>query len=309
MRLDGDTPFIRREWRHIDLVVAPGGEQPALVLENKIGAIPGPEQLDGYYAGLRAAPPPFSLESAKLVLLTLMPPSFTPPSPWCSITHRDLLPALRETARQMSGSDSALVTAYAELVARLDEVARAYDPAVDLDGPAGLTFDEWRLLNESRLLSLVEKVRAGRFAEIAWHSLPGELREIAPVGAGYSNGSAIYQWFIPGPAGRLFGWQIQGGTFRLAVIMGERDPDSIADKVALAEELHKSFFDFGLPDHLAHVLSPYSGRKHWLTYKPSFVYRYRPLAPGTTWNDLLALVAWFSRRAVEYLAALPDNPR
>jgi hypothetical protein len=309
MRLDGDTPFIRREWRHIDLVVAPGGEQPALVLENKIGAIPGPEQLDGYYAGLRAARPPFSLESARFVLLTLMPPSFLPPSPWCSITHRDLLPALRETARQMSGSDSALVTAYAELVARLDEVARAYDPAVDLDGPAGLTFDEWGLLNESRLLSLVEKVRAGRFAEIAWHSLQRELRDIAPVGAGYSNGSAIFQWFIPGPAGRLFGWQIQGGSFRLAVIMGEHDPHPIARKVEMVAELYESFFNFELPDHLARLLNPYTGRKVWHRFAPSFVYQHRPLAPEATWNDLLALVAWFSRRTLDYLTALSDNSR
>ena len=307
-RIDGHTPFIRREWRHIDLIAWPGNDQAALVVENKVGAIPGPAQLDRYYAGLRSARPPFSLESARFVLLTLMPPSFVPPRPWCSMTYRDLLPALRETAQQMTSTDSAIVAEYAELVARLNEVARAYDPAEDLDGPIALAAHEWYVLSESRLLSIVEKARAVRFAQIASEALAA-LGEAVPVETGFTNGSGIIQSFATGPAGRLFGWQIQGGTFRLAVIMGEHDPHPIAKKVEMAAELYESFFNFELPDHLARMLNPYTGRKVWHRFAPSFVYQHRPLAPEATWNDLLALVAWFSRRTVEYLAALPDTPR
>ena len=93
-RVGDQVPFIRREWRHLDLLVALGDGLPALVLENKIGAIPNPRQLDGYYAGLCSTWLPFSLVLARFVLLTLTPPSFVAPEPWRSITYRHLLPAL-----------------------------------------------------------------------------------------------------------------------------------------------------------------------------------------------------------------------
>jgi hypothetical protein len=294
-RVDDHTPFIRREWRHVDLVAWPGDDQPALVLENKIGAIPGPAQLDGYYAGLRSAQPPFSLKAAKFVLLTLIPPAFEPSEPWRSVTYRKLLPALRETAQRMTGDDAGLLETYVDLVQRLDELATAYAPAANLNAPFALSTDERNLLLELRLLSLVEKVRTARFAELLTRSLPADIGAAGEAGTGYTNGSAIYQWFMPSSAGRRFGWQVQNGAFRLAVIMGARDPEPIARKVGLVADQYSSFFNFEAPGHLAHLLGPYVGRKLWLTYKPSFVYRYRPLAPDTTWNELLALAIWFSR--------------
>jgi hypothetical protein len=307
-RIDQQSAFVRREWHHIDLVVAPGDGQPALVVENKIGAIPTPGQLDRYHAELRSARPPFDPESAEYVLLTLTPPSFALPVPWRSVTYRELLPALQETARNLAESDASLVAAYAKTVARLDEVAAAYDPVVDLDAPFALSPDERGLLNESRLLPLVEKVRVGRFAEIATNLLTTELGEVGPVVSGFSNGSANYDWFIPVPAGRLIGWQIQGGTFRLAVIAGKGDPHVKAGLEALVAELYGSYFDFTLPDHLGHVLSRYRGKKQWLGYKPSFVYRYEELTPQITWRDLLDLVTWFSRHALRFAAGLRGGP-
>ena len=308
LRADGQTPFIRREWHHIDLVVVPGDGQPALVLENKIGAIPNPQQLDGYYARLRSAQPPFSLESARYVLLTLTPPSFVPPEPWRSVTYRELLPALRESAQNLTGPDASLVATYADLVARLDEVAMTYDPAGDLNGFFALEPDEWHVLNEARLLVLVEKVRAGRFAEIAAKKLTTELGEVGHVGGGFSNGSAIYEWFLPGPAGRLIGWQVQHGQFRLAVNTGENDPHPRAEQEALVAAQYASYFDFSLPDDLCYVFGQYAGRKQWLHYAPRFIYRYAPLAPDTTWNELLGLVRWFSRRAVGFAGSRQTDP-
>jgi len=299
-RVDNQSPFIRREWRHIDLLVAPGDGLPALVLENKIGAIPNPQQLDGYYAGLRSTWVPFSIDAAEFVLLTLTPPSCVAPEPWRSITYRHLLPALQETAQKLTGVDAALIAAYADMIARLIDVAMAYDPGVDLNAPFALSSEEWSMLNDSRLLSLVEKVRAGRFAEIVTNKLMTAIGEVGQVGAGFSNGSAIYQWFMAGQAGRLFGWQVQNGAFRLAVILGDADPRLRADQEALVAKLHSPYFDFSLTDDLRHTLGRYEGRKQWLYYAPSFVYQYRPLAPGTTWNDLLALATWFSRRTLEF---------
>jgi hypothetical protein len=300
-RVDNYTPFIRREWRHTDLVVAPGGGEPALVIENKIGAIPTLGQLDGYHAGLRSARPPFSLEAAKFVLLTLTPPSFALPAPWCSTTYRDLLPALRETARNLAGAEASLIDAYADMADRLDAVATAYDPTGNLDAPIGLAPDEWTVLNELRLLTLVEKVRAGQFARFVTDALSTTLGGAVPVETGFSNGSGIIQGFVCGPAGRRFGWQIQGGAFRLAVITEERDPGHIAEQVARVSKLYESYFDFELPEHLAPALRSYTGKKQWLSYAPGFVYRYRPLAPETSWRDLLALIEWFSRHTLAYV--------
>jgi hypothetical protein len=294
---------VRREWLHIDLAAWSETDERALVLENKIGAIPNPGQLDGYYAKLRSTQLPFSLlDSTAFVLLTLTPPSFTLPKPWSSVTYRDLLSPFRETAQQLTGTDAALLSAYEEMVARLDDVATAFDPAHDLDTPFALTFNEWSLVNGSRLMPLVERVRTGRFAELAIRELTTALGEVGQVGAGFSNGSGIYEWFIPGPAGRRIGWQIQGGAFRLAVIGGTRDPHVKAGLEALVAELYESYFDFTPPEHLSHTLSRYRGKKQWLGYKPSFVYRYAELTPATTWRELLELVAWFSRRALEVVS-------
>lgn len=308
-RVDQRTAFIRREWHRTDLVVSPGDGQPALVLENKIGAIPTPGQLNGYYAKLRSARPPISLDPAAFVLLTLTRPSFALPEPWRSVTYRELVPALRETARRLTGADATLVEAYADTVARLDEVAAAYDPVVDLDAPFALSPDERSLINESRLLPLVEKVRAGRFTELATRKLTAELGAVGPVVSGFSNGSANYDWFIPVPDDRLIGWQIQGGTFRLAVIAGKGDPRVNAGLEALVAKLYEPYFDFTLPDHLLSTLGRYRGKRQWLGYKPSFVYRYKELTPEVTWRDLLNLVTWFSRRALTFAAELQGQPR
>jgi PD-(D/E)XK nuclease superfamily protein len=304
LHVDKQSAFIRREWHHIDLVVAPGEDQPALVLENKIGAIPSPGQLDGYYAGLCSTWLPFSLELARFVLLTLTPPSFVPPEPWRSVTYWELLPALRETAQNLTGPDTNLVEAYADLVKRMDEIAAAHDPATDLGAPHALSGEERSVLGESRLLALVERVRSGRFAEIATNRLRDELGDVNSVGAGFSNGSAIYEWFVPGPAGRLFGWQIQGKQFRLAVIAANEDPRYLAGLEAMVAKLYESYFDFTLPDDLCDSLSPYRRRRPWLGYRPSFVYRYKEITPETTWNDLLSLVTWFSRHTIDFVAKL-----
>ena len=237
------------------------------------------------------------------------PPSFALPAPWRSVIYRELLPAFRETAQRLAGADANLVTGYADTVARLDEVAAAYDPACDLNAGVALSPDEWSLLNESRLLPLVEKVRAGRFAEIATNLLTSELGDVSHVTAGFSNGYALHDWFLDDPSGRLLGWQIQGNQFRLAVIGGKADPHLHSGLQTLVAELYESYFDFTLPDHLGNTLCRYRGKKQWLGYQPSFVYRYKELAPEITWSELLNLVTWFSRHALRFAAGLRGDPR
>jgi hypothetical protein len=194
------------------------------------------------------------------------------------------------------------------MVARLDEVAAEFDPAVNLDAPFALTLEDWGPLNGSRLLPLVERVRTGRFAELATRELTTALGEVGQVGAGFSNGSGIYEWFIPGPVGRRIGWQIQDGAFRLAVIGGAGDPRVKAGLEELVATQYQSYFDFTLPEHLSHALSRSKSKKQWLGYRPSFVYRYAEITPATTWRDLLSLVQWFSPRALEFAGDTGEAP-
>jgi len=300
-------PFIRREWRHLDLAISLGPDQAALVIENKIGAIPTDDQLRRYAHGLDRTPL-FALGATGCVLLTLTRTRHELPQEprrWHPVTYGDLLPAFRETAERMVGDDRTLMHAYVALVELLDKVAGAYDPSRDLEVPVMLSTEERESLHEARLLSLVEKVRAGRFAEHADEKLRDGLGATGHVGAGLSNGSAFNEWFVAGPNGRRFGWQIQGGQFRLAVVTGPDDPRARERREALVEDLYASFFDFAVPDSLRDTIGRYADKKAWLGYEPNFVYRFVPLTPGTTWDDLLALVEWFTGRIVSFAQRRP----
>ena len=293
-------PFIRREWRHVDLVFATGVGQPALVVENKIGAIPTAEQLIRYQDDVSRSLPTQS-DTVAYVLLTLTPPMFTVPEPWRSVTYRDLLSALRETAGQLSGDEAVLVSSYAAMVARLDEVARLYDPAGTLDEAVRLSRVERDALADARLLSLVEKVRAGRFAVLATRAIGDVLGEVVEVRSGLSNGSGLNDWFLAGPAGRRFGWQVQGEQFRLAIVTGPDDPRDRPRREDLVQDLYEPFFHFTPPDHLRHALEGYTGKKVWLGYEPNFVYRYAEITPSTTWAELLTLAVWFTGRTYAFV--------
>ena len=135
VRADGQEPIIKREWHHLDLVFCSGPGRETLVIENKIGAIPTGEQLARYADTVTKLAPSMKFGEPKHVLLTLTAPSFDLPEPWRSVIYHDLLDELRETARRVSGDDAHLMSAYVELVAQLDAVARAYDPNVNLDEP------------------------------------------------------------------------------------------------------------------------------------------------------------------------------
>ena len=57
------------------------------------------------------------------------------------------------------------------------------------------------------------------------------------------------------------------------------------------------------PGALAEMLMPYPGNKIWLGYGHQFVYRYRPLRPETTWQQLIDLTAHLTIRAIAYASA------
>jgi PD-(D/E)XK nuclease superfamily len=300
VRADGQEPFIEREWHHLDLVFCSGPGRETLVIENKIGAIPTAEQLVREAETVARLAPSMKFGELKYVLLTLTAPSPGLPGPWRSVVYRDLLDELRETARRVSGEDAHVVSAYVELVAQLDAVARAYDPDVNLDEAVLLPASEREHLARGRVLSLVDKVRVGRFAQLATCAQPPEIRPAGPVGAALYHTVGLNDWFVNGRPGRQFGWQIQGNQFRLAVMfIGPHNKSREAREQEVTEH-YNDYFDFTPPEALKGRLTPHQGKKLFLGFDPDMVYRYATLAPETTWHDLLGLTTFFSGHAHEY---------
>jgi hypothetical protein len=297
---------IRREWLHVDLYVDAGLPGRKLVLENKILAIATAEQLVRYRETLmqaaehRAVDPRDEVTSWRL--LTLLPPAFSLPEPWDVVTYDDLVEPLEQTAAILEGDAAALVRGYAVLVARLVRLTSLVDIGQDLDVPVQLGPDLASALRESRLHALVRKLQAVRYAAILNSQRTAGGSGAPVVGAGLTRGEIFVECFAPAQSGRQFGWQVQNGQARLAMITGPADPPTVAGRDMVAAE-NKEYFDFDVLEPLDGLLEPYSGRKQWLGYGHQFVYRYAKLRPGTTWRDLVDIGEHLTARAVSYAAS------
>lgn len=294
---------IRREWLHIDLYVDAGMPGRKLVLENKVLAIATTEQLTRYRetilkaAAHRVVDPCDDVTSWRL--LTLLPPAFSPPEPWEVVTYEDLVEPLEQTAASLEGDTAALVRGYAGLVARLVRLTSLVDIGENLDVPVQLDPDLASMLRESRLLALVRKLQAVQYTAILNARLAASRPGAPSVGAGLTRGEILVECFAPTRRGRQFGWQIQNGQARLAMITGPKDPQTVAGRDKVAAE-NQEYFEFDLPEPLAGLLESYAGRKQWLGYGHQFVYRYSTLRPGTTWRDLADVGEYLTTRAVSY---------
>ena len=302
---------ILREWKHADLVIDSGMPGRKLILENKILAVATPVQLRGYHAEI-IKERVYAHDTTSWRLLTLLPPTFELPDPWMPVTYADLLPAVRETATNLGGSERVLLEEYAKLVSTLLDVVRAMDPERHLDSPAFLPSDVRSALAEARALALVRKMQAARCAQLLRQRLVSTLpRDLVQIGAGVGGASkeALVELFLPAPQGRRFGWQLEGRKLRLVGLVGGRDPRSgkgaRARRESIMETQHLEFWErFTPPEPLSGLLTPYSGRLTWLGFEPDFVYRYRTLAESTTWAELLDLLTWASEYALAYTGTL-----
>lgn len=289
---------VRREWRHLDLYVTTGMTGGKLALENKLHALPSNPQLIEYTAKLGT---PAVRSITRCILLSLLPPVARPPEPWRRVPYEDLAPVVRAIAESLDGGFHAdLLRNYAALIDKLVRLRDLVDPGSEIDQPMSLDPQLRVRLREARLLSLVEKMRATRLAQL----VVAQLEPDAEVDPGLSNTHGLVQHFIPGPAGRYFGWQLQSGQFRLVVITGADDPRKREGREELVEAQHADFFAFD-PDGLGSHLHPYTGRLRWLGYEPNFVYKYQPISPRITWRECADLCAAQSRRTEEYVSQLP----
>lgn len=125
-----------RERRHLDIVIDPVGASPKVVVENKLYAVPYPEQLTMYNAYTlpwSSGPGDDGAQGTRYVLLSLMTPSFPLPRPWVHVGYGDLAAALDQVDAGALGRTGDQFTRYRALVHRLVALAEAVDPAQALD--------------------------------------------------------------------------------------------------------------------------------------------------------------------------------
>lgn len=308
-----DSPGpIRREWRHIDLYLDSGMGGRKLVLENKVLSVPNAAQLTGYHDKLLADPRiKHAAPVTSWVLLTLLPVGFDAPAPWRVVSYAELLGPLEQTAlalaaRPETADDAVLITAYTRLIHRLVELADRVDITSLLDEPIALPAHLRERLHGVRLSALVQKMRITRCLALLEDTLRAEQPHatLPPLNADLTRGEVLLEAFIPCADGRQFGWQLQGGQIRLVMITSPNTDEPTAAGRDEAAARHSDYFTFDdLEPQLVELLAPYTGKKAWLGYGHTFVYRYRPLREHTTWNQLLDLLAALTARSRHYVHA------
>ncbi|MGI8415099.1 MAG: PD-(D/E)XK nuclease family protein [Nakamurella sp.] len=150
---------MRREWRHFDLLLESGDTQQALLLENKVGAIPTTDQLVRYWDHVEGSRELRHFGRVTPVLLTPMLTHLDVPSPWQAKTYRDLLPGLEQTVEQLAGGDRGTADGYVQMLRVLLEVLQIFDPTGSPDQPVRLPPAVAAAITDNRLGSLIEKHR------------------------------------------------------------------------------------------------------------------------------------------------------
>jgi hypothetical protein len=271
-----------------------------LVLENKLLAIATKHQLEGYHAKLLENQwVSYSAPVTEWRLLTLLPVTFRLPDPWIPVTYGELLPALDETTARLNSTDGVLMSAYTSLVRSLVELTDSLDIVHNLEDTVELDPALTEELRAARLLSLVRKLRISRCASLISERLDSLNLDLPQVKAALTNTEGLMDFFAPGDMGRQFGWQIQGGQVRLAMLTGPHDSKTLDGRNRVASE-YRDYFEFDLPKELSALLTPYSGRRDWLGFGHQFVHRYQSLRPGVTWRQLIDLAIHLSQRSAGY---------
>lgn len=307
------TGRVTREWKHVDLYIDAGPTRRKLVLENKVLAIATAEQLSAYHETLLTTPAHVRQDPTKKLttwrLLTLLPLTVEPPTPWEHLTYGALIAPLQETAAALTGDNSQLVKLYANLVEQLVRLCREVDFVDDLSQAVLLRENVTDRLRETRLLALVRKLRTARFANLLTARLQasatrtvvpdrtdGAERDDIRIHVDMSRSEALSDLFFPtGDTGPQFGWQIQERSVKLAMRTGLPTGSTVEARNALALE-HLDYFAFDTLPGASDILVA-AGKKEWNGYTHEFVYRYLHLRPDATWEQLLELAEALTERA------------
>lgn len=292
-----------REKTHTDLLVKVG-DVPRLVIENKVFDLPDDEQL------LDLAKK-FPNPSTRLVLLSLTPPNWegrTLPIPdapgraWTYQSYGELAERVRHVLPDgidRGSYDGLTLERWLHLVGNLEYLAALAGHPVEGD-PLDLAPDVAKILRRARLDSAVQKMRFQHVAGLL------RMRGLDGVTVGFSRASALLQWYAVDHDGSLWGWQFQGGQFRLVLIVPDDHIGSGPGKEKreareAAARQHRAFFDFG--DMRGGRPERPKDHDAFCAYAPDFVYRYVSF-PGATVAEITDLCLEFSEHAKAHIQLL-----
>lgn len=286
---------VLREAQHIDLTLRSDGR--VLVVENKVAAVATVEQLKAYRKK-------FPKGTATFTLLSLLP--VTPaPKHWRLVRYHELVTPLRsasaevqrrKTVEDADRFDSDLIAHYANLVEGLARLVAAVQPE-STDEPFLLNADTLTQLSELRVRPLVEKLRVLYLCDAVQQRAPE-----APghFGINLTNTTGVVDYGVSIPSKRrvkdLVGWQLQGGQFRLMVIVPAQT-QLLGPKKRVAREEYveghcQDYFQFDQLPGSEMALKPRSWENgKWNGYNPDFVYRYWPVRDTATWAQVTDICA------------------
>lgn len=287
-----------RERRNLDIVIDPVSTHPKVVVENKLYSVPYPAQLIKY----NAYPLPWSsdhgesgAQDTRYVLLSLMKPSFSLPSPWVYVDYRDLAEALDLVEADSLGRTSEQFVRYRALIHRLVALAEAIDPAQALDEQFSATDAVAQLLGGG-LDGAIARMRFSGLAQV----VQSHFAAAKPFQVGGDRGGII-TYCRRLTANRGIGWQFQENQLRFQITVEERDLQGNgkrAAREAIVEAEHVDFFDHADVEAIlgSDLKTKNYARGKWLGFNPDFVYRHRPVKAGVSTAKLAEALAAMTRR-------------
>lgn len=287
-----DGPIkVCREKLHTDILITSAG-RPPLVIENKMFSLPDRGQLD------RIAEK-FVGQQPELVLLSLSAPAWQLESPWQWLSYQELTQRLRPAIASVTDADAyegATLERWLVLADRMTTLNRLVAQPSH-DEPLLLPAKARDVLASARLDAPVQKMRCQHIAAaLARNGISADAR--------LTNNLGLVEWYIEAADGLLWGWQLQGEQFRLAMIVPEDHPGngwSADHKAARHEEArkHPEMFTFDPIDGAG----PEGPRRlEFGDYRPAFVYRYVPI-PGITIQQAVDLGVEYAQRITGRISA------
>lgn len=296
---------VKREEKHLDLVLRWDDKRRPMVLENKVFSLPDLDQLHRYAKQLSTDP---ALHGSRQVLLSLQDPGWegdiydTAPRlrngrPWRRVSYYSLGQAILHTIPNNSIYESQTITRYAQMVISLQRLADlvAVRHAIE---PIMLPMDLLDSIGDQRLFASLSKLRARGIAML----MQQELRHVdseVEISSGFSNGAATISAFHCPPGFRrkqvLAGWQVQGSSFRRHVILGIHRGKSKSTVQARMDwaAAHPEVFSFAPIDDILETgeavtyPKPKAGKSQGFNqYNPDFVYRSKK-TPDLTVDQLI----------------------
>ena len=275
---------VQREGGNLDLQFTWPGRDP-LVIENKVFSLADEEQLARYSEKIKAG------STASLWLLSTTDPGWINQRKelggrsWSWLSYARLAEAIRSSVRE-EGTSYPVETMrhYANIASLLDELVKSVAPR-DSSEAVGLSPAVREAVGSTRLLSVVAKLRADGIAQWMRRFLYREGFSHGQFEGTITHSQPVNSWYgeiVPGSV--RAGWQTQGGTFRLAMIMEDLKGRNDAARMRRFEfaQKHEDFFEFAeLDDILGTTGSPLAPKRSlknpmgFLRFDPDFAYRYK----------------------------------